>query len=294
MSRIVSLPEGLVAEARVLALEMGIRADSTPVHLLAALILRRNDLLLLILDDARVDVGRMRLELEERIAEGRIEKADGNKESLRFIMNQGVLIGQRYGMKRVTGEHMAAAIVEHHPNPASRVLMERGVAMDVARRWVRNELTAEGAGKEEPEILMKRMARRLEGRCRVRFPTVLLNRLVVLGEQYFDEKSKNRGEQLKMLVQTLAAEVMQSRMPDALRDLHIMFTDARKRNEEAQKIGKTTTRRRSLMDELRSRENYLRSLADWIEKQPYADVDDEAVRRAISAVADIPVTKVVV
>ncbi len=102
----------------------------------------------------------------------------------------------------------------------------------------------------------------------------------------------DRGETLVRLVQTLAAEAMQAQMPPSLRELHLSFTDARRRNEEAQKIGKTTTRRRSLMDELRSRENYLRSLADWLEKQPWMECDDESVRRAIATTGGIAVSKV--
>jgi ATP-dependent Clp protease ATP-binding subunit ClpA len=291
-SPLIELPEGLVPEARTIALEMGLRSDATPVHLLVGLLLRRNDLLLVILEDARVHVGQMRLELEERIAEGRVVRETDNKSSLRFVMNQGVIIAQRYGAKRATGEHMGASIIENHPNAASRAMMERGVSMDVAKRWVRNELTAE-SGKEDPEFLMKRIARRLEGRCRVRLPAALLNRLVVLAEEHLGpDAATDRGDTLVRLVQTLAAEVMQAQMPPSLRELHLSFTDAKRRNEEAQKIGKTTTRRRSLMDELRSRENYLRSLADWLEKQPWMECDDESIRRAIAATGGIPVSKI--
>ncbi len=287
----LQLPEGIVPEVRPLALEMGIHNDCTPVHLLAALILRRNDIVMLILEDARVDVGRMRLELEERIAEGRIEKPDASKGSLKFILNQGVLIAQRYSMKKPGGDAMAASIVENHPNAASRVLMERGVSMDVAKRWVRNELTGE-SGKEAPEVLMRRIARRLEVRTRVRFPAVLLNRLTVLAAQYLEAAGANRAETLKLLIQTIAAETMTSKMPEALRELHLGFTDAKRRAAEAQKIGRTSTKRRSLMEELRSRENYLRSLADWLERQPPMDVSDETVRGSIASVGNLPIKSV--
>ncbi|MBI2932503.1 MAG: hypothetical protein HYY16_12700 [Planctomycetes bacterium] len=292
-SQLIDLPEGLVPEARSLALDMGMRGDSTPLHLLAALLLRRNDVLLVILEDARVDVGRMRMELEERIAEGRFEKPSDTKEGLRYLMNQGVLLAQRHEVDRVSGDHLAASLIEHHPNPASRVLMERGVSIDAAKRWVHHELAAEG-GKEEPQILMRRIARRVESRCRVRLPVMLLNRLTVLAEQYLGDKVKDRGELLKRLVQTLAAEVMQSQMAPALRKLHQTFSEARRRREETQKVAKTTARRRSLLEELRLRENYLRSLADWLERQPHMAVDDEDIRRTIAAMGDMPVEQIVV
>jgi len=156
---------------------------------------------------------------------------------------------------------------------------------------VRNELTGE-SGNEAPEILMRRIARRLEVRTRVRFPAVLLNRLTVLAAQYLDKAGANRGETMKLLVQTLAAETMSSTMPESLRDLHLGFTDAKRRAVEAQKIGRTSTKRRSLMEELRSRENYLRSLADWLEKQPPMDVSDDTVRSAIASIGDLPIGRV--
>jgi ATP-dependent Clp protease ATP-binding subunit ClpA len=279
------LPEGLVQEAKPLARELGIRADDRVERLLLALLTRRNDVLMVVLADQRLDASRVRRELQDALGG---MPAEPSPDKLTWLLNQAVALGTRL-TKSVTPDHLTLSVLEHHPNAASRFLEAKGVKIEDAKRIARAEITADGS-RENPEMTARRFARRIEQRCRIQFNPIMLNKLWILAEQYLPGPDRNRI--LRQFLQTIAAEALQEQLPAELRNLQVLLTEAKVRAQKAEETAGSSTRRRTIEEEVKSRDNYLKSLADWIESQRTLMVSDDAVRRAISTLAKMPVEKV--
>jgi ATP-dependent Clp protease ATP-binding subunit ClpA len=280
------LPDGIVAEAKLLARELAIRKGDPVEKILLGLLVRRNDLLMVALGEQRVDGPAIRRDLEPKVAA--MPVAETTTENLKFLLNQAVVLGTRL-TKSVSLDHLTLAILENHPNPASRILEAAKVRIEDAKRLVRNEITADGS-PENPEMTARRLARRIQSRCRIQFTPTMLNKLWILAEQYLP--GPNRNQILRSFLQTIAAEAMQSLLPQDLRNLQIMLTEAKMKSAKAEALGSSSTRRRTIEDEIKHREYYLRTLADWIEAQKPIAVSDDAVRSAVSILAKIAPEKV--
>ncbi len=280
------LPDGLVADAKPLARELAIAKGDPVERILLGLLIRRNDLLMLVLSEQRIDAAALRKDLDPKVAA--MSKAEESSESLKFLLNQAVMLGSKH-TKSVTLDHLTMALFENHPNAATRYLESNRVRIEDARRLAKNEVVADGSN-EAPEMAARRLARRIECRCRIKFSPTMLNKLWILTEQYLP--GPNRNQILRQFLQTIAAGAMQSKLPQDLRNLQLMLTEAKMQAQKAEALGSSSTRRRTIEEEIKSRENYLRSLADWIEAQKGVEVTDDHVRNAISLLAKIPPEKV--
>ncbi len=284
---VFQLPDGLVAEAKPIARELAVRKGSAVEALLLGLLVRRNELLMLVLSEQRIDGGALRKDLDAKVTA--MPPNEGGDDNLKFLINQAVLLASKYSKSSPSLDHLTVALLENHPNSATKYLEANKVRIEDARRMARNEAVADGSN-EQPELTARRLARRIEQRVRIKFSPTMLNKLWILAEQYLP--GPDRNPIIRQFLQTIAAEALQSRLPQDLRNLQVLLTEAKVKASRAEALGSSSTRRRTIEDEIKHREYYLRSLADWIDAQKAIEVTDDAVRVAISILARMPPEKI--